>query len=293
MRVETYRLLKSLITEAGFGDDITWAENIGRCKTAADFQREHSFVVCNSGMRAKAACGIFLKVQVALAAGRPLGEVFRHELKCRAIQHVYDRRAELFARFREVEVEGVEAILSFLVTLPHIGDIVKFHLAKNLGCPVAKPDRHLVKIASFFGAGAQAFCERLSAESGDKVTTVDTAVWRAASADVGIIRYDGDAPLIPTWPFDRDAMLVACPECGRSERVNVGFARREALAYWSVLCGDCKGGYMIEPRAGGLWVVGVEDHMSFDPFLLEGQTPEIHLLPATAKSLRLESILAA
>lgn len=273
MNVETYRLLKTLITAAGFGDDITWAENIEPCESADLFQREHSFVVCNSGMRAKTACQIFRKVQQALEAGRPLGEVFKHESKCRSIQHVYDRREELFARFKEVEGEGDDAILAYLVTLPHIGDTVKYHLAKNLGIPVSKPDRHLVKISAHFGTDTKGLCSALAEESGDKVTTVDTVIWRAASFDVAIIGYEGDVPLIPMWPSDRDEMNVSCPQCGRRERVNVGFVRREALAEWTFLCEDCNCGYMVEPRAGGLWMAGIEGQSSFEPFILEEQKP--------------------
>lgn len=256
MRVETYLLLKHLITDAGFGDDITWAENIRECRSADDFAREHCFVVCNSGMRARTACGIFEKVMGALSRGRPLSEVFRHEHKCYSIQYVYDRRHELFARFKEIQ--GDEWKLAFLRTLPHIGDITKYHLGKNLALQVCKPDRHLVRIAALYDQSPEQLCRALSKASGDKITTVDSVIWRAASEQ--IIRFRDDLPLIPSWPYDRDSVAVTCPCCSAAVGVEIKEAREVGVSWWVEVCRECKGQFLIEITCFGVEVTkaGVE-----------------------------------
>jgi hypothetical protein len=69
--------------------------------------------------------------------------------------------------------------LDYLDTLPMIGPITKYHLARNLGLDYAKPDRHLVRLAEKFGySDIQAMCEKLAAYSGWRVGTVDVILWR-------------------------------------------------------------------------------------------------------------------
>lgn len=69
--------------------------------------------------------------------------------------------------------------VAYLRSLPWIGDITCWHLAKNYGHDVAKPDRHLVRIAG--DEGVHGLCARLARESGDRVATVDLVIWRAAN----------------------------------------------------------------------------------------------------------------
>lgn len=88
--------------------------------------------------------------------------------------------------FREkVKAGGV----AFLEELPMIGKVTSFHLAKNIGFPVAKPDRHLVRIASACGYGdVQEFCEHIGTRVGEKVTVVDLVLWRYAVDDPGFAK---------------------------------------------------------------------------------------------------------
>jgi hypothetical protein len=69
--------------------------------------------------------------------------------------------------------------LSILETLPFIGSITKFHLAKNLGLEVAKPDRHLVRLADRFGyKDVQTMCRDIFEFCGDKIAVADLVLWR-------------------------------------------------------------------------------------------------------------------
>lgn len=271
MRVETYRLLQTLITHAGFGDDVTWAENVGECESADEFAREHAFVVCNSGMRAKTACGIFRKVQVALSEGRPLLEVFGHEHKCYSIQHVYDHRQELFAKYKEVvandRTETKEEVMAFLRTLPHIGPTIVFHLAKNMGLNIAKPDRHLQRIAAFYETTPHELCRRLSEKTGLRIATIDTIIWRAASLEI-ITYTDNFVPLIPSWPYDVNTVEFNCPHCGVPHSSDISGVREKGFDFQLCQCGSCDREFCIEPGVNRVRVVTIAEYTG-----VEAETP--------------------
>lgn len=75
--------------------------------------------------------------------------------------------------------------LAFCESLPWIGGITKYHLAKNFGADVAKPDVHLKRLADAAGCTAQALCDRLARETGYRVGTVDVVLWRACA--IGLV----------------------------------------------------------------------------------------------------------
>lgn len=55
---------------------------------------------------------------------------------------------------------------------------------KNLGIQVAKPDRHLVRIAQNYGFNdVQKFCSSISEKTNDPVSVVDLVLWRYATLD--------------------------------------------------------------------------------------------------------------
>jgi endonuclease III len=85
--------------------------------------------------------------------------------------------------FQILKQEVDKAPLAVLAELPFIGRITAAHLAKNLGYPVAKNDRHLSRLASVLGfVEAQHLCESISALSGDSISIVDTVLWRFCAA---------------------------------------------------------------------------------------------------------------
>ena len=62
------------------------------------------------------------------------------------------------------------------------GPITSVHLSKNIGLPLAKPDRHLVRLANDFGyESAEELCEQISSLVGDSVAVVDVVLWRYAT----------------------------------------------------------------------------------------------------------------
>lgn len=163
-------------------EDIAWSEGIAAPKTAEEFALETIFVICNSGMKNTIARQIYERVRAALIDGRPASSQFGHPGKAAAIEHVWQKRDVLFGQFSGIHAP--EAQLQFLAQIPWIGEITKYHLAKNFGLDVAKPDVHLQRLAGREGTTPQALCERLAREYGYRVATVDTVLWRACATGV-------------------------------------------------------------------------------------------------------------
>lgn len=178
---DEFTRLVGVITAAGYGDDVRWSESVQPPSDPDEFAREAIFVICNSGMRFTVAQGIFNRVMAALEAGEGAGTAFGHKNKAAAIDHIWLNRRRLLVEYTQAEDK-----LSYCESLPHIGGITKYHLAKNFGADVAKPDVHLQRLADAEGVSPQELCSRLADETGYRVATVDLVLWRACA--IGEIR---------------------------------------------------------------------------------------------------------
>lgn len=174
MRLETYLDLKQQIVELEFGDEIEWAANVRSSPNAEHFASETIWVILNAGMKAQVARIIEARIWPLLQAGDSSSGGFKHQLKCRAIDEVWTNRAKLFEGWQAAEDK-----LAYCETLPHIGPITKYHLARNLGLDFCKPDRHLVRIAG--DETPVVMCQRLADATGDRIGVVDCVIWRAAN----------------------------------------------------------------------------------------------------------------
>jgi hypothetical protein len=177
-RVEDFPFFAAIyaLDRAGYGDDVVWAESVGPPPSAEEFASETIFVICNSGMRFTVARGIYDRVMAALRSGESSARAFGHQGKTGAIDRIWADRDRLYGAYLESSDK-----LAFLRDLPWIGGITCYHLAKNFGLPVAKPDVHLARLAATFNTTPQELCERLSRIHGFKVATIDTVLWRAAA----------------------------------------------------------------------------------------------------------------
>lgn len=161
--------------------DIAWAENLRAPINAEAFALEIIFVICNSGMRFTTARNIYDRVvaEITREGGGSAWGVFRHAGKAAAIDAIWKQRRSLFQKYMAADDK-----LEWLAVLPWIGQITKYHVAKNFGLQYAKPDVHLQRLADTFSTTPQLLCEQLAAASGYKVATVDTLLWRAAAVGV-------------------------------------------------------------------------------------------------------------
>ncbi len=95
--------------------------------------------------------------------------------------------AEIVARFTFAEIARriAEDPIAELMRFPFIGPITSQHLAKNLGYPLAKNDRHLKRLARKYAfSDAQEMCELISVHTGESIQVVDTILWRACALGV-------------------------------------------------------------------------------------------------------------
>lgn len=179
MNVPEYRRLKKRVITAGYSGEIKWAQSIKPPRTAEELWAEYSWVVLNAGMKEQVARKIWNRIKSAMDAGTDISKVFRHKGKTKAIDDAWAKRWSRFSTYRVFAKRN--DVLGFCASLPWIGPITKYHLAKNLGAQVAKPDRWLIRIAAETGEDVQVMCKRISDATGDPITVVDTVIWRACN----------------------------------------------------------------------------------------------------------------
>lgn len=173
---ELFARIEAAVREAGYSDAIAHSERAAAPTSGKQLAAEAIYVICNSGMSNRTAVTIFNRCMAALNAGRSATTAFQHPGKAAAIDQIWRRRRVLFRHFR-----SAHDVVAFCADLPWLGPITKFHLAKNLGVDVAKPDVHLNRLATAEGAMAQELCERLAAETGYRASTIDLILWRACA----------------------------------------------------------------------------------------------------------------
>ena len=170
-----YNFAKTVCISEGFKEEIDMVESRTFDKMSKeDFFREYVFVVCNSGMKNQIATKIFEKYfEIGLDA-------INHPGKNAAIMQLEIYYKTWFNILQGIETD--EKRLELLETLPFIGRITKYHLARNLGIDCAKPDRHLKRIAEHFGYDdVQKMCLDISKETGERVGTIDVILWRMST----------------------------------------------------------------------------------------------------------------
>lgn len=175
----------------GFGDEIDWCDNRPTFDQidAQKFLTEYAWVVLNSGMSNRVIAEKWPKISAAFfnfeiskiadneeeALTKALA-IFGNKAKMKAILslalRLYDRG------FPSIKTRITNNPLNFLQTLPFIGDITKYHLARNLGFDYIKPDRHLVRLASRFNMKPFDFCNLIHQKTRRRLGTIDVILWR-------------------------------------------------------------------------------------------------------------------
>jgi len=193
--LDVYLAAKEAVVARGFAWEIDWQaerrlDRIGE----SEFLRESAWTVLSAGFREAVVrrlfgpvCEAFLGMHSATAiqanrarCRRNALKVFNNPRKVNAILDIASIIDDMgFERVRrQIEQEEVR----FLQTLPYIGPITAFHLAKNLGLPVVKPDRHLQRIAAAAGFSSPLeLCQLISNHLGEPVQVVDVVLWRYAT----------------------------------------------------------------------------------------------------------------
>lgn len=210
---------KLQVIGAGFASEIDWyAEGRARDRTTeSELLTEVAWVIFNSGMRESVVRRLFPRLAQAFLgfeSAQLIADnaeacrdraclVFNHRIKANAVIEFSRRTAEMgyVVLLERLKYEGV----AFLESFPFMGPATSRHLGKNLGLDIAKPDRHLVRIAIAAGFGnPQELCECISRWTGDDIAQIDVVLWRFATING---RYEemfrGPPPFgAPTTSFD-------------------------------------------------------------------------------------------
>lgn len=186
-----YLTAKKFIIDRGFAHEITWQSSTALTEPSPPaFMREAAWVVLSAGMSESVVRGLFSRLSAAMCDFDPVMlsrnregaraaalAIFGHERKIGAI-------LDIAAAVCRIGPDAIRAELTddpegFLRSLPYIGPITWRHLAKNLGLPVAKPDRHLARLAHAVGReSVDGLCDEIARWLGEPVAVVDLVLWR-------------------------------------------------------------------------------------------------------------------
>ncbi len=158
------------LVSAGLNHEIEYTRNL-RFSECGDehFLMEYVFVVVSSGMKNQVAQRIFTRFCKALDPS-----VIGHPGKRQAVTRAIQEHHEWLSQLRVAPDK-----LAYLESLPWIGPITKYHLARNIGLDFVKPDRHLVRVAKAFNyPDPHIMCTQLSEQVGERIGVVDVILWR-------------------------------------------------------------------------------------------------------------------
>lgn len=181
MTAKFYLDLYHRLKREGFEKEIEWIENLKPCENAEEFLSQYIWVVLCSGFSEKAARAIETRLWEHIRSAPQhktafISGIVRNRQKRGAILVMMITYQEVFR-----EYQAAVDKLAFLDELYFIGPTTKYHLAKNLGLDVCKPDRHLLRMAAKHKTTPEDLCRRLAKKTGHRVATVDQVLWRAAT----------------------------------------------------------------------------------------------------------------
>lgn len=176
MNAKSYLELKTALIEDGYGNEINWQTNLKPVSDPETFRDEIVWVILNSGMKEQICRIIAKRIREAQQKGIDISTVFNHVGKVNAIKFMFANHERLFNQY----LSAIDKI-AYLETIPFLGTITKYHAAKSLGVNCVKPDRHLVRIAKEAGESVDDMCNKLSIQTGDKVSVIDIVLWRSAN----------------------------------------------------------------------------------------------------------------
>lgn len=201
LALATFQRAWKAVTQSPVSAEIAWQRTVlPEHFTETDLLREAAWVILCGGFREATVRRVFDHVSLCFFDWSSAAEITEVAASCiTAACAVFNNRRKLSAIVnvaRRIERVGFAELKHRIIGepvielrhFPYIGDVTVWHLAKNLGFDVAKPDRHLIRLARRHGFGdAHALCSALSHATGEPVRVVDLVLWRYAAG----------------WPEDR------------------------------------------------------------------------------------------
>ncbi len=186
----------------GFAAEVDWQRNTNFAEfSETQLLREASWVILCSGFREAIVRRIFDHISLCFFDWESAAEIFEYREICvRAARDSLRNEPKLnaiVACAERIVSEGFEGVkgavlrnpIRELQRFPFIGPVTAWHLAKNLGLDVAKPDRHLARLAMRCGySSAGALCEDLATRNREPIKAVDLILWRFLADNPGMAR---------------------------------------------------------------------------------------------------------
>ena len=169
--LEFYYKAYDVIIESGYADEVDWADSIKDVShiTSEEFFLEYVWVVLNAGMKEQIAKNIYANYIENFDI-----DTIKHPTKRNAIHRMRNCHA-----VKLQELLTINDKIDYLETLPWIGPITKYHLARNIGIDCVKPDRHMVRLTNTFGFETPIdMCLHIQNDNGTKLGTIDMILWR-------------------------------------------------------------------------------------------------------------------
>jgi hypothetical protein len=189
---KAYYVAKQALLRQGYAEELDWqcSLSIGDLKEQ-EFLREAAWVILSSGMSETVIRSKFddisraffdwTSAKVIATNARDCKERafchFGHSSKLDAIVDIacHVENAGFAAVVERVIDRGVDYLRQFAF----LGPATSYHLAKNIGLPVAKPDRHLTRIASALGYQCvQQLCADIASATEETIPMIDIVLWR-------------------------------------------------------------------------------------------------------------------
>lgn len=192
---KSYQKIKVFVINSGFGEELRWQEHIEFDGISeSDFLRELAWVILSAGMSEKVIRKHFQDISLCFYDWESAEKIIEMEEFCRefALRYFNNHRkisaiiesARIIAerRFENLKESFKATPIDSLIQFPFIGPITAYHLAKNLGLPFAKADRHLSRLSNSAGyEDVQEFCNTIAELTGDAIQVVDLVLWRFAT----------------------------------------------------------------------------------------------------------------
>ena len=167
-----------------------------------EFAFECFYVICVAGFKqdyAKKMCNkiiTFIENNNFNFTEEDLSQIYGNKMKVKAIKRTWDNRKLYQKKF--YSLNNVEEKVDFLGNLPHIGNITKYHLARNLGLNFVKYDIWIQRLGVALYGDANLVdkvnnsrllpeikqcCDimfnKLNKETNEKVGYIDVILWRS------------------------------------------------------------------------------------------------------------------
>jgi len=199
------------IIDSGIGEDKDSFETIKKrlleppVLNAAEFAEECIYVILAGGFRQKIAKRKFWEIMNFINSGGKVLEgnllkIFGNVNKIRAIVKIWNNRENFRDGFYELKTDDEK--LNYLGKLPHIGEITKNHLARNLGISKVKYDVWIQRLAIALSKAdlqegfplnpqVKILCDKMFAQiekaTGLNKGYIDVVLWKACQT--GIISF--------------------------------------------------------------------------------------------------------